>query len=78
MHPLHRWQARPLRLDDWRRWFGDQAKLAGATSDSGLYVGLRLDGRVRASGKGIPPWAQFARQLPPMSGALLLQLLAVP
>lgn len=49
-------------------WFKDQAQLAGASIESGLYVGLRLDGRVRASGKGCPPWQAFSRQLPPMSG----------
>lgn len=31
-------------------------------------VGLRIDGRVRASGSGSPPWAAFAAQLPPMEG----------
>ena len=33
-----------------------------------LSVGLRIDGRVRASGSGSPPWAAFAAQLPPMEG----------
>jgi hypothetical protein len=32
------------------------------------YVGLRLDGRVRASGRGCPPLDQFAAQLPPTDG----------
>ena len=42
--------------------------LANAPLDRGLYVGLRLDGRVRASGTGCPPWRAFAAQLPPMEG----------
>lgn len=63
-----RWRAVPVRLDDWRRWFDEQAALAGKTIDSGLYVGLRKDGRVRASGVGCPPWAKFAAQLPPEDG----------
>ena len=69
LQTVSRWQARPLQLDDWRGWFKDQAQLAGASTGSGLYVGLRLDGRVRASGKGMPPWQAFARQLPPLTGA---------
>lgn len=39
------------------------ARLAG-----GLYVGLRLDGRVRASGMGCPPWGRFAAELAPLEG----------
>lgn len=63
-----RWRATPLRLQAWRDWFTEQSALAGKTSDAGLYVGLRLDGRVRASGRGCPPWDVFAKQLPPASG----------
>ena len=37
----------------------------------GLYISLRLDGRVRASGAGAPPWQKIAAQLPPMSGKQL-------
>ena len=48
--------------------FQDQAGAANATLDKGLYIGLRLDGRVRASGSGIPPWQIFAAQLAPMEG----------
>lgn len=60
-----RWRGRPIRKDDWKKWFNDQAAAASKATVKGLYVGLRKDGRVRASGQGIPPWAQFAAQLPP-------------
>ncbi|GAB4820806.1 hypothetical protein N2152v2_007852 [Parachlorella kessleri] len=63
-----RWRATPLRLDNWTAWFKEQAALANAPLDRGLYVGLRLDGRVRASGTGCPPWQKFALQLPPVEG----------
>jgi hypothetical protein len=64
-----RWRAQPLQLAAWREWFGEQLALATkATSDRGLYVGLRLDGRVRASGMGQPPWARFAVELAPLEG----------
>lgn len=32
------------------------------------YVSLRLDGRVRGSGVGIPSWQAMSRQLPPTKG----------
>jgi hypothetical protein len=63
-----RWRAVPIRTDDWRKWFDDQAAAASKATEKGLYVGLRKDGRVRASGLGCPPWAQFAAQLPPEDG----------
>jgi hypothetical protein len=64
-----RWRAQPLQPAAWREWFGAQLALApNATPDRGLYVGLRLDGRVRASGMGQPPWARFAVELAPLEG----------
>ncbi|KAM1483755.1 hypothetical protein TB2_035023 [Malus domestica] len=32
------------------------------------YISLRLDGRVRGSGVGYPPWNAFVAQLPPVKG----------
>lgn len=64
----YRWRAQPIRLGDWKQWFDEQARMAGKVPVDGLYVGLRMDGRVRASGVGCPPWAKFAAQLPPTSG----------
>lgn len=63
-----RWRAVPIRLDDWRRWFDEQAAAASKVTAQGLYIGLRKDGRVRASGVGCPPWAQFALSLPKEDG----------
>jgi hypothetical protein len=64
-----RWRAQALQPAAWREWFGAQLALApNATPDRGLYVGLRLDGRVRASGMGQPPWARFAVELAPLEG----------
>ncbi|KAL4418916.1 hypothetical protein ABPG77_003706 [Micractinium sp. CCAP 211/92] len=63
-----RWRATPVRMDEWRRWFEQQAQLANKGLDGGLYVSLRLDGRVRGSGVGSPPWPIMAAQLPPTEG----------
>ena len=54
-----RWRASvPLPgLDAWRSFISDQARLAGAdVSESGCYISLRIDGRVRGSGRGMVPW----------------------
>jgi len=32
------------------------------------YMSLRMDGRVRGSGVGYPPWNAFVVQLPPLKG----------
>lgn len=63
-----RWRATPSNPPALAAWFADQAAVAGADPSKGLYVGLRMDGRVRASGTGCPPWAAFAAQLPPVGG----------
>jgi len=63
-----RWRAMPVRKQEWKTWFDEQAAASGKSAEQGLYVGLRLDGRVRASGRGCPPWDAFAAQLPPTDG----------
>ena len=42
--------------------------MSNAKSQRGLYVSLRLDGRVRASGTGIPPYERLVAELAPMDG----------
>ncbi|CAD7701335.1 unnamed protein product [Ostreobium quekettii] len=64
-----RWRGQAVRLEEWKGWFTDQLEsTSGVSSANGLYVGLRMDGRVRASGAGAPPWAAFVAQLPPVEG----------
>ena len=50
----------------WRDWVNEQKTVANIDKDVGVFVGLRLDGRVRSSGKGIPPFDRFAAELPPV------------
>ena len=54
--------------DGWRDWILEQKKMAKLGDDVGVYVGLRMDGRVRASGKGVAPFDRFAAELPPIEG----------
>ncbi|KXZ48166.1 hypothetical protein GPECTOR_30g262 [Gonium pectorale] len=64
-----RWRAEPLRLPEWTAWFEEQVSYsAKAKPENGLFVGLRLDGRVRSSGSGVPPWRRYALELAPLEG----------
>ncbi|KAM7271616.1 hypothetical protein ACFE04_030830 [Oxalis oulophora] len=62
------WQLAPFNVVEWNAWLDEQKKLAGVSSDSPVYLSLRLDGRVRGSGVGYPPWNAFVAQLPPKKG----------
>ena len=46
-------------------------KTANKKQEKGLYISLRMDGRVRGSGVGSPPWDRLAVSLPPVSGSLI-------
>ena len=60
-----RFRAAPVSVDKYRRWFDEQKNEAKVAKGKGVYVGLRMDGRVRSSGVGVPPWERFAAELPP-------------
>ncbi|WJX18334.1 hypothetical protein P8452_08139 [Trifolium repens] len=62
------WQLAPVIITEWSEWLDEQKKLAGVSSESPVYLSLRLDGRVRGSGIGYPPWNAFVAQLPPVKG----------
>ena len=64
-----RWRADPLFLADWQAWLDSQMGAANVPKGSAVYVSLRMDGRVRASGVGMPPWELLAASLPPIEGA---------
>lgn len=63
-----KWKATALRQGDWANWFETQMKTANKKPEKGLYISLRMDGRVRGSGTGSPPWDRLAVALPPVSG----------
>ncbi|KAK8982384.1 hypothetical protein V6N11_037554 [Hibiscus sabdariffa] len=62
------WQLNPVYVSEWTEWLNEQKKLAGVSPESPVYLSLRLDGRVRGSGVGYPPWNAFVAQLPPVKG----------
>ncbi|KAI4349308.1 hypothetical protein L6164_009913 [Bauhinia variegata] len=62
------WQLAPVYASEWSKWLDEQKKLAGVSPESPVYLSLRLDGRVRGSGVGYPPWNALVAQLPPVKG----------
>uniref|UniRef100_A0ACD5V4Q5 Uncharacterized protein n=1 Tax=Avena sativa TaxID=4498 RepID=A0ACD5V4Q5_AVESA len=62
------WQLAPVFTAEWGKWLDEQKKLANVTPDSPVYLSLRMDGRVRGSGVGYPPWQAFVAQLPQVKG----------
>ncbi|XP_076938989.1 protein LOW PSII ACCUMULATION 1, chloroplastic-like [Bidens hawaiensis] len=53
-----------------KRWIKEQQKSEGVTHGEDVYIILRLDGRVRRSGRGLPDWEQIAKELPPLEALL--------
>ncbi|KAH7577741.1 hypothetical protein JRO89_XS01G0293200 [Xanthoceras sorbifolium] len=62
------WQLAPVYVSEWSKWLDEQKKSAGVSPESPVYLSLRLDGRVRGSGVGYPPWNALVAQLPPVKG----------
>ncbi|KAK9281680.1 hypothetical protein L1049_004584 [Liquidambar formosana] len=65
-----RFKAEVVSPAEWERWIRDQQKSEGVTPGEDVYIILRLDGRVRRSGKGTPDWQQIVKELPPMEALL--------
>ncbi|KAK6937402.1 Protein LOW PSII ACCUMULATION 1-like [Dillenia turbinata] len=65
-----RFRAEVVSSAEWERWIKDQQKSEGVNPGEDVYIILRLDGRVRRSGKGMPDWQQIVQELPPMEALL--------
>ncbi|KAG9443227.1 hypothetical protein H6P81_014567 [Aristolochia fimbriata] len=65
-----RFKATIVSPHEWERWIHDQQKSEGVNPGEDVYILLRLDGRVRRSGKGMPDWSQIVLELPPMEALL--------
>ncbi|KAG8477651.1 hypothetical protein CXB51_030885 [Gossypium anomalum] len=65
-----RFKAEVVSPEEWERWIRDQQESEGVTPGEDVYIILRLDGRVRRSGKGMPDWSQIVQELPPMEALL--------
>ncbi|CAO2839738.1 unnamed protein product [Amaranthus hypochondriacus] len=65
-----RFKAEAVSPAEWERWIKDQQKSEGVTPGEDVYIILRLDGRIRRSGKGMPDWPQIVQELPAMEDLL--------
>ncbi|XVF72593.1 hypothetical protein PTKIN_Ptkin12aG0133500 [Pterospermum kingtungense] len=65
-----RFKAEVVSPEEWERWIREQQKAEGVIPGEDVYIILRLDGRVRRSGKGMPDWSQIVKELPPMEALL--------
>ncbi|CAI9104912.1 OLC1v1003702C1 [Oldenlandia corymbosa var. corymbosa] len=65
-----RFKAEVVSPAEWERWIKDQQKSEGVTPGEDVYIILRLDGRIRRSGKGMPDWQQIVQELPEMEALL--------
>lgn len=65
-----RFKAEVVSQNEWERWIFDQQKSEGINPGDDVYIILRLDGRIRRSGKGIPDWQQIVKELPPTEALL--------
>ncbi|WOL15827.1 protein LOW PSII ACCUMULATION 1, chloroplastic [Canna indica] len=65
-----RFKAEIVSPFEWERWIRDQQKSEGVVPGEDVFIILRLDGRVRKSGKGMPDWQEIVKELPPLEAFL--------
>ncbi|MED6135944.1 Protein LOW PSII ACCUMULATION 1, chloroplastic [Stylosanthes scabra] len=65
-----RFKAEVVSQAEWEQWIRDQQKSEGVTVGEDVYIIMRLDGRIRRSGKGMPDWQQIVKELPEMEAFL--------
>ncbi|KAJ1274447.1 hypothetical protein BS78_05G062300 [Paspalum vaginatum] len=59
-----RFKADIVSPEQWESWIHDQQESEGVTPGEDVYIILRLDGRVRRSGRGMPNWNDILQELP--------------
>eukprot|EP01025_Chloroclados_australasicus_P044795 TRINITY_DN4880_c1_g2_i5.p1 TRINITY_DN4880_c1_g2~~TRINITY_DN4880_c1_g2_i5.p1 ORF type:complete len:459 (-),score=58.54 TRINITY_DN4880_c1_g2_i5:318-1619(-) len=60
-----RWKLSPHNEMEWKAWIQNQTEQAGVEGTD-CYIQVQLDGSVRSSGTGTPPWQRFLGDLPPL------------
>lgn len=61
-----RFKAEPVSTTEWESWVREQQESEGVTPGEDVYIVLRLDGRVRKSGRGMPEWVDIVNELAPL------------
>ncbi|BBM99549.1 hypothetical protein MPTK1_1g21960 [Marchantia polymorpha subsp. ruderalis] len=65
-----RFKAEAVSPGEWERWIRDQQASEGVTPGEDVYIVLRLDGRVRKSGRGMPEWIELVNELAPLDSVV--------
>ena len=65
-----RWRVTPILAERWADWVTEQMRMAKVAEGRPVWLSLRADGRIRASGVGAAPWARMAAELAPMDSKL--------
>ncbi|KAE8780351.1 protein LOW PSII ACCUMULATION 1, chloroplastic [Hordeum vulgare] len=65
-----RFKADIVSPEQWESWIRDQQESEGVTPGEDVYIILRLDGRVRRSGRGMPNWNDILKELPRLEDLL--------
>lgn len=61
-----RFKAEVVSPNEWESWVCEQQESEGVTPGEDVFIVLRLDGRVRKSGRGMPDWKELINELPPL------------
>lgn len=63
-----KWCLEAYDVDEWKAWILEQKEFANLpVKEPNCYIQVQLDGTVRSSGAGLPPWRQFVEDLPLLS-----------
>ncbi|CAL5219467.1 g1302 [Coccomyxa viridis] len=58
-----KWQLKAASLEEWEGWAEEQKRAAGVKGDD-IYIQVQLDGSIRRSGVGVPPWDRWLDDIP--------------
>lgn len=63
-----KWRLQPHDDQEWKNWLMAQQEFANLpAAEPNCFIQVQLDGTVRTSGRGAPPWAKLVDDLPPIS-----------
>ena len=58
-----RWKLEPYDVEEWRKWIRNLG-VDDQSATTEVYAQVQLDGNVRASGRGPPPWEKLMADIP--------------
>ncbi len=61
-----KWRLKAYDVEEWITWVNTQKEAANVKGEN-VWIQVQLDGTVRSSGVGMPPWVKFVADLPELS-----------